>query len=934
MDPGSIYRFGPFCYDPWRRELRDANGVLRVGRRALQLLEVLLQAPGRLHDRDELIARVWPDSVVDDSSLRVHMSALRRVLGDGGRDGARYIANVSGRGYVFVGHARAPSLPAPTAAPAPAAWPALPARLTTPVGRDRDLARIAELLQAHRLVSIVGAGGMGKTTVALAAAEAQGRFHEHGAVFVDLSTLSEASLVVVAVGQTLGLDLAVGEPWPMLERALRGQELLIILDNCEHVVDAVAALAERLLQTCPSLQLLATSREPLEVQGEWVFRLPALDAPALDTTLPLADVLSFPAIELFVERARATHHAFDLSESNVLAVRQICHSLDGIPLAIELAAARVHSLGVAGLIKGLASAFELLTRGRRTAMARHHTLQAVMDWSHELLSTTEREVLQRLAVFRSAFDLNAAVAVAASPALSRQQVIDGVLSLYVKSLLVREDGGAQDSPRHRLLYITRLFAEQRLANSSEATAVHRRHAVLVRDSMAARSRQQQVLAGLRSSPELASSIAETRAAIEWTLGQEQDLMLGLEIVAESNLVAHSSGLVEEFGRHLGVALDKAPRAGAAGSHLIARLQLSAGLLAAQSQAGSDAHRQALKLDRSLVDQFGTRLEKLEALKSLCTASYGRGDYRPMLAYCDEVDTLAQGALEPVRVAVGDRFAAMALHALGRHVEAQQLAVRVMQLDTSSLEPRFQSVLPFWVSMSIQLARIQWLRGEFQLAWQTVQGILARDERDHVYAKCHPLGLAAIPIAIWRGELAMARRWTSELMQHAAQGAFPYWQAYACAYGSLLDGRVPAPGSPEARLVENNTPLMDTFATLQSLAPHPATLARVRAGEVGWCAPEVLRLDALDRLDPHSKPSRARCVGRLHEALALSESQGARFWSLRIASSLCDVAKDRAEAVAVNALLRAQLDTLDDGSPQPDLQRARDLLARQARTGLA
>jgi hypothetical protein len=281
------------------------------------------------------------------------------------------------------------------------------------------------------------------------------------------------------------------------------------------------------------------------------------------------------------------------------------------------------------------------------------------------------------------------------------------------------------------------------------------------------------------------------------------------------------------------------------------------------------------------------------------------------------------------VAIGDRFSTFALHALGQHDAAEQMAQRVMQLDADSLESRFQSVVPFAVAIRIRLARIQWLRGELHQAWMTVQGILVRDEGAHVYAKCQPLGLAAIPIAIWKGDLSTATRWGQELLHHAMQGSIPYWQAYAKVYCCLLEGRPLAPGGPEAQLLERNIPLMDTVATLQSCAPHPATLARVRSGEVGWCAPEVLRLAALKALDPDDDESRSGCIAELRSAFDLSAHQGARFWSLRIAISLCEVAVGSAERATAKGLLQSLLDAIDDGSPQPDLQRARHLVGREA-----
>jgi predicted ATPase len=735
--------------------------------------------------------------------------------------------------------------------------------------------------------------------------------------------LSDERLVVVEVGQSFGLDVARGEPWVTLENALKDQEVLIVLDNCEHLIDAAASLADRLLRTCPRVRILTTSREPLEAEAEWVFRLPPLAMPAPDAHLALEEVLSYPAVQLFVDRASATGGAFELSDADAPDVRQLCEFLDGIPLAIELAAARVHSLGIQGLLHRLEDAFDLLTRGRRTAMSRHQTLHAVMNWSYALLTDTERSVLQRLSVFRSAFDLDGGIAVASTAELGAHRVVEAVMNLCSKSLLVREAAPPGEPPRHRLLYITRLFAERMLSSTPDEKDVRRRHAVFMLEGLRDLERVRTIMAGFRRSAVLASTIAETRAAIHWTLFEENDLRLGLEIVAESSMIWHVAGLVEEFGQHLNVALDKAARAGIEGTALAARLQMTVGLISSQVLRDSASHRRALAIDRSLVDRFERPVDKIEALVALCASAHGRGDFLQVMDCCEEVRELAQGELEHLSVAVGDRFSALALHELGQHDAAERLAHRVMQVNADTLDSAFRSALSFGLSMRIRLARIHWLRGEFRQAWELAQQVAAQDDETHVYAKCHPLALAAIPMAIWKGDLQQASRWCQDLLLHSTRGKSPYWQAYATLYRGLLDGGSPTRGGPEFQLLEKNTPLMDMVAVLQSGAPHPDTLARVHKGEVGWCAPEVLRLAALAALDPGDGASRDHCIAELRRAYDLSLEQGARYWSLRIAISLCEVtAQEHRDHVAARGLVLSLLSRIDDGSTQPDLQQAR------------
>lgn len=932
-DPGATpvaVGFGPFRYDPVHRVISDGRGPVRLGSRALHLLDVLLEQPGRLYSRDELVARVWPHTVVEETSLRVHISALRKVLGDG-VNGARYITNVPGRGYAFVAETR-PSphagsdpatAPHPTASTAStAAAPPFPARLTRPIGREHAIAQLAELLARERLVSIVGAGGMGKTTVALTVADQLGRRYADGTCFVDLSPLSDPALVAAELGRTQGLIVARGDSSAILETALRDKRVLFVLDNCEHVIDATATLVNRLMLTCPGLHFLATSREPLEIEAEWVFKLPPLALPAPDELLDLQDLLAYPAIQLFTERAQANGDAFELTDVHAPAVRQLCGFLDGIPLAIELAAARVDSLGVHGLLQRLESAFELLTRGRRTALTRHRTLQAVMDWSYDLLSDSERLVLQRLSVFRGAFDLDGAVAIAACPRLDRQQVIEAVLGLSAKCLIVLAaiDG---DSLLHRLLYITRLYAEKRLANGDEAPEARRRHATFLIDGL---RRAREAGAGMSRyhwSPALGASIPDVRAAIEWTLIEEHDVGLGVRLTAVAKRAYCDVGLVEEYLRYIETALAKLSRLGADREALELPLRIAAGFMMGYVPDGSGRYPAVFSRTRELLQTSGSDADRIEALFGMCTTSYGQGNYHLSLACSQEIRSLATGRFEPLSIAISDRIAALCLHALGEHDAAEQLAWRVIAFNGARVGRQFLSEVPFGVSMRLQLARIQWLRGEFVAAWQTLEEARERSLDAHVFARCQVLGTAAIPMAIWRGDALLAARWAQELQEVSERNDLAYWVAHTQAFRHVMAGEAIAPGSDADLTVTACAPLGDIVATFHATRPHATTLARVDQGAVGWCAPEVMRLAALD--DMGTAPGTAAM--RLRQALHRAEAQGARFWMLRIALSMAATAAHHDAGGQALGTIRQLLPVIDDGSDIPELVAARMLLRR-------
>ena len=931
--------FGPFRYDTIRRELRDSSGLVRIGSRALQLLEVLLERPGQLCSREELVTLVWPRTVVEETSLRVHMSALRRVLGDG-QGGSKYIVTVPGRGYTFVGEVQALILPTPSdtdhqASGKPLAqhWPTT--RLERPIGRGQDIAQIGELLSNERLVSVVGAGGMGKTTVAVAVAEQQHALHDQETFFVDLSSLSDAALVVIEVGQSCGVNVARDDPWATLEAALRDQDALIVLDNCEHLIDAAAAVTERILQTCPKVRILATSREPLEIDEEWVFRLTPLGLPDQQITMEVATALSYPAIQLFLERALAASDSFQLTDANVGVVRQLCEFLDGIPLAIELAAARVSSLGVQGLLYRLENAFELLTRGRRTAMSRHKTLHAVLNWSYQLLTDREKLVLQRLSIFRSAFDLDAAIAVASCAELSRDRVVEAVLGLHDKSLVVRQPTDSGQA-LYRLLYVTRLFAEKALASGPEAEAAHQRHAELLLGRMVkankAKGNAKVKSLNYLGSFNFASAVAELRTAITWALLEENDLPLGIELTAESLHVYDAASLLDEYRRYLNAAVDKAARANVEGTRLEFMLQQRLTFVSGQAFTSPATRERAYRKTRELGQKFGSIADQIEGLYGICTGAFGQGDYLQALSCCEEIRNLAQGEQEMLSVAVADRLSVLSLHALGQHDAAERLAHRVIQFDASALELRFQSDVPFGISMRIQLARIHWLRGNFKLAWTTLLETITQDDTAHIFEKCHPLGLAAIPIAIWKGDLATAARWCQDLLDHSTRTSVPYWQAFAKVYRCLLDGQPIRSESTEGQLLNKSPMLGDIVATLQSSAPDAETRARAREGKVGWCAPEVLRLAALAGFDSHESASRERCIVELKRALDLSGEQGARFWSLRIAKSMFAVSIEGSpERESARDKILSLLNTIDDGSALPDLQEARLLVDARDRS---
>ena len=549
-------RFGPpeapqhFELQPRERRLLVDGSPANLGARAFDLLLALVDRAGTLVSKNELLDLVWPGLVVEEANLSVQVSSLRKVLG------GEIIATIPGRGYRFT----AP-LAAPTAGPAPGATgptvgasaagpiePAplktnLPATLTPLLGRSDEFAALTALLAEHRLVSIVGAGGMGKTLLSQHLLQAQQGRWPHGVCFVELAPVASAAGLPAALAAALGLQLGSGEPVAALADLLAPLELLAVLDNAEHLVEPVAALVAALLAAAPGLRLLVTSQAPLRLPVERVHRVGALAVPA--GVLPAEEARAFGAVALFEERARTADSRFVLRDADVGSVIDTVRALDGLPLAIELAAARAGTLGLPRLAQAMGDRLRLLTRGgNRQAPARQQTLRAALEWSHGLLGPAEQAVFRRLAVMPGPADLEAVQAIVADadadadldtdpgavPTLDAWAVLDALAELVERSLVALLPGpdGAADAPRYRLLDSPLALAQERLQAAGEAEALRRRHAQV----WAARvQRETETWARKTMSTEALLADAEhVAAALDWALAQPAGRALALSLL--------------------------------------------------------------------------------------------------------------------------------------------------------------------------------------------------------------------------------------------------------------------------------------------------------------------------------------------------------------------------------------------------------------------
>jgi predicted ATPase/DNA-binding winged helix-turn-helix (wHTH) protein len=940
-----VYALGEWEVDLARRELRARGVPVPISGRAFDIIEVLVQSDGELVTKGDLAARVWPGTIVEENALQVQISAIRKALGPD----REMLKTASGRGYRLLGAwtfrqedtSSADSIDfEPRRSPAEPFQTNLPAAASELIGRANAVRHLRGLLSAYRVVTLTGAGGIGKTKLAFEVARGLFPSFQGDARLVELVSLSDSALVPTAVAGVLGLKLGGNEiSVESVARAIGAERLLLVLDNCEHVIDAAARLAEAIVRMCLRTTVLATSREILRIEGEYVYRVPALDVPSQDEEP--GNMLSHGAVQLFIATTRALRSDFSPDGENLAAIAAICRRLDGIPLAIDLAATRVATLGLQQVAAGLDHRLAMLTGSRRTALPRHQTLRATLDWSYQLLREPERLVMRRLAVFAGDFTAEAASLVAAGGEIAASEVVSSLANLVMKSLVILNAGSA--IAHHRLHETTRAYALEKLAESGEFNQVARRHANYYRELF---DRAEMGLDTLPTAVWLVRyghQIGQVRAALDWAFSPTGDAEVGVALtVAAVPLWVHLSLMVECRGR-----VERALSGPAESRDARRNMQLQAALGAALflTKGSCPEMVAAWTVALEIAEVLDDADYCLRALWGLYVDCFTGGRYRAALALAERFCSCAAETTDPADGPLGDLQVGLVQVALGKLEGARRHIERMLDRYVAKRSHICRFHYDQRMVAHTYHSRILWLQGFAEQAVCSVECLVV-DAR----ASNHPLSLAnallqSALVALLVGDLTLTERYVKALLELSAKHALELWGLVGRCFGSVLlikrgdigTGlelmRVAFASVPHNAFSLLFTPLRAEMAdalgrdgkATEALSIIDEALARSERIEERWCVAELMRIKGELVLRDGAPQAATAAEEHFLKSLDWARRQGALSWELRTSTSLARLQHDQGRTAEASSLLQSAYDRFSEGFETADLKTAKALL---------
>ena len=901
---------------------------MKLGGRALDILHLLVMRAGEELSKDALIEFAWPNVFIDERNLKVHISSLRQALTDT-LPQATYIATVVGRGYQFVGQVRTESVEiADFSSAEHQAGNGLPAPPTL-IGRQRDIEGVTRALESTSLVTLVGPGGVGKTSLAIAVAHAKHDDFPDGVCFVDLSTIYDPALVPHVIAKGLGVRGDSGELIPAVAAHLQDRRALLVLDNCEHLLHAAAAMAARLIESKTRSCLLVTSREALGVTSEKLQRVQPLAFPQRTEVRSASEAMAYPSVELFALRALETAD-YQLVDRDAHVVASLCEALDGLPLAIEIVAAKLDQFSPAELLKSVGRRLNALRNDDEATHPRHRTLWAMLDWSYRLLSPEEATIFRLLSVFAGCFEWADGAGMARLVQFDPYQITMALGGLVAKSLLSVEIDGKE--LRYRLLESARCYAAESLRQDPLAQAAQRHHAQLVLAMFEKAETEWGWVENRVWRARYEMRVGDLRKALDWCFNAGGDASLGVDLAIsairfwnEQSFMSEQRDQVDRAMRHC-ASLANAPRRKAT----LATSWAWSLTFGRQPQSETDnAWRSALEC----AELSGDVGQKLSVMSGWAHFLIYTGRNERAVSLLEDVIRMATRAGDRASQFDGERLSVQAEMHLGKLVDVrarlERLAGELAQGMPPSRITRYQEQR--YVSIHGTLAFSNWLTGRTKSALALAETlVLQTGQVGLLMGQSHILALVAMPLALWSGQTAVLERYATIFRRNLDRETIAMWEPVQRFYASVCRH---ARGHPNAlddmrsaidELVRDGflvrTPMylgVLAEALLEGGRPADAAeaadfaLALLHQSQESWCLPELLRVKARTLRALGERDLARGVLGRARES---AQTIGARSLEMRIISDIAQMANpdgDRTEAAMSLAPPREAFDVGTD-----------------------